>query len=206
MSEVSAPVRASSDGGVVTAAYTGPSGHRRRRSAAVLTAGLLAVGGTSVLALSPAQAYPLQVEKLAANKTPHPGERLTVHGSGFAPGTRVRVLELPGPRVFKVVRANGAGAIAVRIRIPARLLPGKKRIEAVGALPGGGELVLSMSFTVKKKHPKKAVHGASDSHMPVAAITDFTVRHPAGAGVAGGGTIAALSGGGLLLARRRRSL
>lgn len=169
----------------------------RRRVAALVTVGVLALGGTSAVGLSGAAAYPLHFGALATNKVPRLGERLTVSGSGFAPGSRVRVLEIPGPHRFKVVRANAAGAIRVQITLPEHLKPGTKVIEAIGSFPGGGELILRHSFVVRHKPRKHPHHSLAD-------IPTYAAQHPAAVGVAGGGAIAALSAGGLVFARRRR--
>jgi hypothetical protein len=96
-----------------------------------LTSGTLAVGGGG----SPSAPVP-------------PGAVVALAGGGFAPGAEVQIWLFSDPVQLATVSASDAGAIDVRVEIPAGTPGGRHTLEARGSAPGGGTVVLRAPVVV----------------------------------------------------------
>lgn len=115
------------------------------------------------------------------------GDKVTVHGTGYAPNTLVSVLVYSTPQVLTTTMTDASGSFTVEVTVPAGLADGHHTLVAAGADPSGQMRYLTLPITVTGGSAELAYTGAS-------------VLTPALAGLG-----ALVLGAGLLLVSRRRS-
>lgn len=77
-----------------------------------------------------------------------PGTQIRVAGGGFAPGSSVQITFHSTPVLAATVQADAAGSIDVVVNVPQGLSDGQHMVQATGAAPGGGSVVLERVVTV----------------------------------------------------------
>lgn len=115
------------------------------------------------------------------------GQKVTLHGSGYAPNTLISVLVYSTPQVLTTTTTDGSGSFTIEVTVPAGLPDGNHTLVASGADPSGQIRYMNLPITVTGGNAELAYTGAS-------------VLTPALAGLG-----ALVLGGGLLMASRRRS-
>lgn len=115
------------------------------------------------------------------------GEKVTLHGTGYAPNTVISVLVYSTPQVLTTTTTDGSGSFTVEVTVPAGLPDGHHTLVAAGADPSGHMRYLTMPITVTAGRAELAYTGAS-------------VLTPALLGLG-----ALVLGGGLLMVSRRRT-
>jgi titin len=115
------------------------------------------------------------------------GDKVTVHGTGYAPNTVVSVLVYSTPQVLTTTMTDGSGSFTVEVTVPAGLPDGQHHLVAAGADPSGHMRYLTLPITVTGGSAELAYTGAS-------------VLTPALLGLG-----ALVLGGGLLVVSRRRT-
>ncbi|MGQ0832027.1 MAG: hypothetical protein ACT4OV_10155 [Microthrixaceae bacterium] len=117
-------------------------GFRRATGQAVLALDLPAYSEIGATAIDPATLVPC-VDQPApdptisvSSGTVAPGGTLTVSGSGFAPGEQVSVTLFSAPVLLATATADGSGAVAQAVTIPADLEVGQHHIELLGLTSG----------------------------------------------------------------------
>jgi len=124
------------------------------RAAAIAVLALVAALLTAAPAFSQ---YPLTSGKLSlaggaggkrSSEPIKPGAAITLAGGGFQPGARVEVWLHSDPIHLATVRASDAGAIDVKVKVPANAPAGRHTVQARGAAPGGGSVVLTAPIVV----------------------------------------------------------
>lgn len=115
------------------------------------------------------------------------GQKVTLHGTGYAPNTLISVLVYSTPQVLTTTTTDGSGSFTVEVTVPAGLPDGHHTLVAAGADPSGHMRYLNLSITVTAGSAELAYTGAS-------------VLTPALAGLG-----ALVLGGGLLVVSRRRT-
>lgn len=131
-----------------------------------------------------------------------PGGTLTISGTGFVPGSEVR-LALIGSEGSSIslgtVVADGEGAFSKEVTIPDSVLAGQYTVTATGLDPSGNERVLSIAITVVGGAPPAA--GAPPSRGGIrSAVTGWDPLPWAVSGIA----LAVFGAGVVVLAGRRR--
>lgn len=121
----------------------------RRHRAGLLA--LLVMAAVTVAVPGLAQEYPLRQGPLLVTgpdgDTFSPGDRLTVQGSGFQPGGEVDITLESTTVLLTTVSADGAGAIAATVTLPAGVT-GAHTLKATGPAAGGGVLVLTLQLQI----------------------------------------------------------
>lgn len=112
------------------------------------------LGGAALLAPAARADYPLQSGQLVvpaavAAQPVAPGQAVPLSGGGFEPGTLVQIFLHSQPILLETIHASSTGAIAAQVRIPASVASGHHTLEARGAGPGGGTVLLTRSITVR---------------------------------------------------------
>jgi LPXTG-motif cell wall-anchored protein len=115
------------------------------------------------------------------------GQKVTLHGTGYAPNSLVSVLIYSTPQVLTTVMTDSSGSFTVQVTVPAGLPDGHHTLVAAGADPSGNMRYLTLPVTVTAGSAELAYTGAS-------------VLTPALAGLG-----ALVLGGGLLVVSRRRT-
>jgi titin len=115
------------------------------------------------------------------------GQKVTLHGTGYAPNSLVSVLIYSTPQVLTTVMTDSSGSFTVQVTVPAGLPDGQHTLVAAGADPSGNVRYLTLPVTVTAGSAELAYTGAS-------------VLTPALAGLG-----ALVLGGGLLVVSRRRT-
>lgn len=116
----------------------------RRLPLAVVAAALLLLAA-ALQAPSALAQYPLTSGTLSvsgASGPLEPGESVLLSGGGFRPGAEVEIWLNSDPIFISAVNASATGAIDVSVQIPTNAPAGRHTLEARGAAPGGGTLVL----------------------------------------------------------------
>ncbi len=120
----------------------------------LLLAFVAAFGAVMITAPAWGVSYPITDGTLSVQDGGHavdavtPGEAVSVAGSGFAPGSDVRITIESEPRLLATVTAGGSGAVSTTVTIPADMPPGDHTLKATGPSPLGGTVVLSRSISV----------------------------------------------------------
>ncbi|MCF6745031.1 fibronectin type III domain-containing protein [Blastococcus sp. KM273128] len=125
----------------------------------------------------------------AAGSTVAPGQKVTLTGAGFSPGSEVTVLVYSEPQVLATTVADGDGRISVEVTVPAGLAAGDHTLVAIGVDAAGHPYTLTLPITVS---------GGTTGSGGLA-YTGADIAFPAIGGVA-----ALAVGGALVLAGRRR--
>ena len=150
------------------------------------------VPAPSAPATVPTVTKPFVTDKTAVG-TPAAGDKVTLKGAGFAPGSTVSLFIYSTPTPLGQVTAGDDGTFTATVTIPAGF-SGNHSLVAAGIDPSGAPLYLRMDITIA---------GAASAAGAVAtgglAYTGFTALP-----FVGGGLLALLAGGGLLVAGRRR--
>jgi LPXTG-motif cell wall-anchored protein len=115
------------------------------------------------------------------------GQKVTLHGTGYAPNSLVSVLVYSTPQVLTTVMTDSSGSFTVEVTVPAGLPDGRHTLVAAGADPSGNVRYLTLPITVTAGSAELAYTGAS-------------IMTPALLGL---GALAL--GGGLLVVSRRRT-
>ncbi|TPW71557.1 GH92 family glycosyl hydrolase [Schumannella sp. 10F1B-5-1] len=106
-----------------------------------------AAGVTTVVVADPVTYTPsIQVPREGA----HPGDTVTITGSGFAAGEKVKVTLSSDPAVVVDAIANGSGAISAPVTVPAAADAGSYPVRAIGAVsavPADGILAVTAKPT-----------------------------------------------------------
>lgn len=130
--------------------------------------------------------YPLTSGSLAVSNSGSPerplppGTPVALSGGGFRPGADVEIWLHSDPIYITSVNATGAGNIDVSVKIPADAPAGRHNVEARGAAPGGGTVVLrapvlvAASTTATHDGGKRGVGGSSSSGTDAAGELPFT--------------------------------
>jgi LPXTG-motif cell wall-anchored protein len=123
-----------------------------RRSGAPALLALCALLGLTLAAPGMALAAPPYSPAGAptlSTASPAPGGTVSVAGSGFRSGSRVRAVIFSEPVVLGTARANAAGEAAIAVTIPESFAPGSEhRLELQGVDPDGEVRILSRSITL----------------------------------------------------------
>jgi LPXTG-motif cell wall-anchored protein len=153
----------------------------------------VAIPAAAVPASVPAKSGDL---KLAAgsSSTVAPGKKVTVSGTGYAPGSTVSVVIYSTPQVLTTVVADASGNFTVEVTIPAGLAAGNHTLVASGVDGSGVLRYVTLPVTVSATGTA-AVSGAK------LANTGADVTVPALGGIATLG----LGAGLIVLSRRRRT-
>jgi LPXTG-motif cell wall-anchored protein len=129
-----------------------------------------------------------------------PGEKITIIGDGFKPGTNVSVIVYSEPQVLGTTLVGPDGSFRFEVTVPAGLPAGQHSLVASGIAPDGSERFIRMNVTVDADGTA-TIDGNGDGVDDTLAYTGAEPLVPAllGAG--------ALVGGGALLfvSRRRRA-
>jgi LPXTG-motif cell wall-anchored protein len=129
-----------------------------------------------------------------------PGEKVTIIGDGFKPGSTATIIIYSEPQVLETVLVGPDGSFRVEIEVPAGLPAGQHSLVASGIAPDGSERFIRMNVTVDADGTA-TIDGNGDGVDDTLAYTGAEPLVPAllGAG--------ALVGGGALLfvSRRRRA-
>lgn len=82
-----------------------------------------------------------------SDTTPEPGDPVTVSGSGFDPGSEVKVTIESDPVLLATVTATASGSFSVDVTIPSSFT-GVHTLEATGIAPDGSVRVLATQITI----------------------------------------------------------
>ena len=134
-----------------------------RRSVLMSIALLLALP-----AAAGAQQYPPNATNLTvSDSTVVPGQKITVTGTGFAPGATVVITFESTPVTLATVAADSGGTFSAVVTIPTNATPGIHTIKATGAGADGGTLVLSAQVTVSGTSGGTLARTGSDNILPL---------------------------------------
>jgi titin len=148
----------------------------------------LDIGKVAPPAAVPASSGPLAVPSgPGATGSVVKGQKVTLHGTGYAPNSLISVIVYSTPQVLTTVTTDSSGSFTVQVTVPAGLPDGHHTLVAAGADPSGHMRYLTLPITVTAGSAELAYTGAS-------------VLTPALAGLG-----ALVLGGGLLMVSRRRS-
>lgn len=165
-------------------------------AAAAVAAFLLLIGAGPAAA----QGYDTPDETVVIDDTSLvPGERFTVSGSGFRPGSTVEVFFRSDPVLLGTLTATATGVVSGSFEVPEGAEPGRHTVELRGVDPDGDPRVLSVTVTVAGA---TAAPGERDGR-PGARNLAFTGAMTLGFVTVGGLAVAA--GVMLLRLRQRRS-
>ena len=150
------------------------------------------VPAPSAPATVPTVTKPFVTDKNAVG-TPAAGDKVTLKGAGFAPGSTVSLFIYSTPTPLGQVTTGDDGTFTATVTIPAGF-SGNHSLVAAGIDPSGAPLYLRMDITIAG-----AAVAAGAAATGGLAYTGFTALP-----FVGGGLLALLAGGGLLVAGRRR--
>jgi len=138
-----------------------------------------------------------------------PGASVTLAGGGFQPGATVQVWLHSDPIHLATLEASDAGAIDVKVKIPANVPAGRHTLQARGAAAGGGRIVLKAPIVVAAAASNASATGPADPAPATVQAAQEDPGTPFGGlallGVVLAGSVLLLGGGALtVLARGRR--
>jgi titin len=121
-----------------------------------------------------------------SSSTVAPGNKVTVTGTGYAPGSSVSVVIYSTPQVLTTVVADASGNFTVEVTIPAGLAAGSHTLVASGVDANGVLRYVTLPVTVTSAGTATLAYTGADVTLPAI-----------------GGLAAVALGAGLLVARRR---
>jgi LPXTG-motif cell wall-anchored protein len=127
-----------------------------------------------------------------------PGEKITIIGDGFKPGTNVSVIVYSEPQVLGTTLVGPDGTFRFEVTVPAGLPAGEHSLVASGIAPDGSERFIRMNVTVDADGTA-TIDGNGDGVDDTLAYTGAEPLVPA---LLGAGAL--VGGGALLLVSRRR--
>ena len=118
------------------------------------------------------------------------GQRVTLSGSGYAPGTTVTVLVHSEPQILTTIVTDAAGSFSVEVTLPRGLPAGRHTLVASGLDALGNVRTLTLPVTVARGTTRLGELASTGADTALPAI---------------GGLAAVAAGGALLLTARRRT-
>ena len=82
-----------------------------------------------------------------SDTTPEPGDTITVQGSGFDPGSEVKITIESDPVLLATATASTSGSFSADITLPASFT-GTHTLKATGIAPDGSVRVLATQITI----------------------------------------------------------
>jgi hypothetical protein len=115
-----------------------------------------------------------------------PGKKVTVTGTGYAPGSSVSVVIYSAPQVLTTVVADASGNFTVEVTVPADLAAGSHTLVASGVDANGVLRYVTLPVTVTSAGSAQLAYTGADVLVPAL-----------------GGLAAVVVGAGLIVVRRR---